>query len=238
MDVIFGLLTFLLLYALSIWFNFPVLEQLLFYFVNVAIIALLIIFQPELRLALSRFSMKGKKYHDSSQFDPFLESLTQCVYELSSKRIGALIVLENQDSLEDLIEKAIPLYAKFSKELLETIFINGTPLHDGAVIIRETLIVSAATILPLANETEPLTKIQGTRHRAALGMSQTSDALIVVISEETGRVSIAREGIITQGIRDDRFKGIIRSVFHPKKLSPSSWKKSFPFKHLLARVSL
>ncbi len=211
------------------------LQQLFFYFVNVAIIALLIIFQPELRLALSRFNMKGKKYHEIAQFDPFLEALTQVVYQLSANRVGALIVLENQESLDYLIEKAIPLHARFSKELLETIFINGTPLHDGAVVIRETFILSAATILPLADESQHLTKSMGTRHRAGLGMSQTSDALVIIISEETGRVSVAREGVMTQGIREDRFKGIIRSVFHPKTTSQSSWKEHLPLKTLLRR---
>ena len=231
MDVIFGLFTFLILYALSIWFNLPVLEQLMLYFVNVAIIALLIIFQPELRLALSRLNMKGKKYREISQFDPFLDALTQSIYILASKRVGALIVLENQESLQLIAEKAVPLHAQFSKELLETIFLNGTPLHDGAVIIRETTVLCAAAILPLADESLHLSRAMGTRHRAGLGMSQTSDALVIVVSEGSGKVSIARDGVITQGIREDRFKGIIRSVFHPKETP--TWRSHLPLKQLL-----
>lgn len=215
MDLIFGLLAFLTVYVLANWLHLPVLRQLMFYFVNVAVIALLIIFQPELRLALSKLSMKGKKYREITEFDKFLDSIAQSVYRLSERRIGALIVLENQDSLEELAQKAVVLNSQFSPELLESIFITTTPLHDGAVIIRGTTILSAATILPLADDSSQLSRSMGTRHRAGLGISQTCDALIIVVSEETGKVSIARDGIMTRGVKIDRFKGIIRSVFTP-----------------------
>src|SRR6185436_13003680 len=112
-------------------------------------------------------------------------------------------------------DKAVLLNARFSPELLETIFITSTPLHDGAVIIRGTTIISAATILPLADDSTQLSKSMGTRHRAGLGISQITDALIIVVSEETGKVSIARDGIMTRGIKIDRFKGVIRSIFTP-----------------------
>lgn len=217
MDLIFGLLAFLSLYAASTWFHLPVLQKLMLYFVNVAVIALLIIFQPELRLALSRLSVKGKKYREITEFDKFLESIAQSVYRLSERRIGALILLENQDSLDEFANKAVILNAQFTPELLESIFITTTPLHDGAVIIRGTTILSAATILPLADDSTQLAKSMGTRHRAGLGISQITDALIIVVSEETGKVSIARDGIMTRGIKIDRFKGVIRSVFNPPK---------------------
>lgn len=217
MDLIIGLIAFLMFYAFTTWVHLPVLEKLLFYFVNVAVIALLIIFQPELRLALSRLSVKGKKYREVTEFDKFLDGISQSVYRLSDRRIGALIVLENQDSLDEYANKAVLLNAKFSPELLESIFITTTPLHDGAVIIRGTVILSAATILPLADDSTQLSKSMGTRHRAGLGISQATDALIIVVSEETGKVSIARDGIMTRGIKIDRCKGIIRSVFTPPK---------------------
>ncbi|MFI5344407.1 MAG: diadenylate cyclase, partial [Chlamydiales bacterium] len=136
---------------------------------------------------------------------------------LSDRRIGALVVLENQDSLEDLANRAVLINSRFSPELLESIFITTTPLHDGAVIIRGTTILSAATILPLADDSTHLSKSMGTRHRAGLGISQLTDALVIVVSEETGKVSIARDGIMTRGVKIDRFKGIIRSVFSPPK---------------------
>lgn len=214
MDLVFGLMAFLTLYAASTWFHLPVLQKLMLYFVNVAVIALLIIFQPELRLALSRLSVKGKKYREITEFDKFLDSIAQSIYRLSERRIGALVLLENQDSLDEYANKSVVLNAQFSPELLESIFITTTPLHDGAVIIRGTMIISAATILPLADDSTQLSKSMGTRHRAGLGISQVTDALIIVVSEETGKVSIARDGIMTRGIKIDRFKGIIRSVFN------------------------
>ena len=223
MDLLYGILAFMGFFALSKWLNLPVLEKLMFYVVNVAVLALLIIFQPELRIALSKLSLKTRKYHEITEFDTFLESISQSVYRLSERRIGALIVLENQDSLEDLANKAVRINAQFSPELLESIFITTTPLHDGAVIVRGTTILSAATILPLADDSTHISKSMGTRHRAGLGISQISDALVLVISEETGKVSIARDGIMTRGVKTDRFKGIIRSVFSPPKSNhPSS----------------
>ena len=217
MDLVFGLLAFLLLYSASRWFHLPVLQGLLLYFVNGAVIALIIIFQPELRLALSRLSLKGKKYREITEFDKFLDSMAHSIYRMSDKHTGALVILENQDTLDEYANKAVLLNASFSQELLESIFMTSTPLHDGAVIIRDTHILSAATILPLADDSSQLSKSMGTRHRAGLGISQLTDALIIVVSEETGKVSIAREGIMTRGIKIDRFKGIIRSVFNPPK---------------------
>jgi uncharacterized protein (TIGR00159 family) len=134
---------------------------------------------------------------------------------MSEKRIGALIAIENEDSLDDYAQKAVMLGSEFSPELLETIFSTNTPLHDGAVILRDKTILAAAVILPLADDPSQLAKSMGTRHRAGLGLSHMTDALIIVISEETGKVSIAREGIMTRGVKIDRFKGILRSIFNP-----------------------
>lgn len=125
------------------------------------------------------------------------------------------MVLENEESLDDYAKKAVMLNANFSSELLESIFTTSTPLHDGAVILRDLSIVAASVILPLAEDTSQITKSMGTRHRAALGASQLTDALLIVVSEETGKVSIARDGIMTRGVKIDRFKGIIRSIFNP-----------------------
>lgn len=217
MDLMLGTLAFVILYSVSIWFRLPVLHKLMLYFINVAVIALLVIFQPELRLALAKLSLKGKKYREITAFDKFLDSLAHSIYRLSDKRIGALVLLENQDSLDEYANKAVILNAEFSPELLETIFATNTPLHDGAAIIRGTTIVAAATILPLADDSSQLAKSMGTRHRAGLGISQITDALIIVVSEESGKVSIARDGIMTRGVKIDRFKGIIRSIFTPPK---------------------
>ncbi|NNM44337.1 MAG: TIGR00159 family protein [Chlamydiae bacterium] len=213
MDLILGLLAYLLIYAVSFLLGFPILQKIMLLVANVAVIAILIIFQPELRVALSKLSLKSRRYKELSQFDKFLEQLTNSIYRLAEKRTGALIVLENEDSLKEYANKAVILNAVFSSELLESIFTPTTPLHDGAVIIRDTTIVAAAVIAPLAEDSTQLTKSMGTRHRAGLGLSQISDALVIVISEESGRVSIARDGMITRGVKMDRFKGVVRSVF-------------------------
>lgn len=215
MDSVFGFLAFLLIFLLAGWLHLPVLERIMYHVVNVAVLAVLIIFQPELRMALSKLSFKGKQYREITQLDKFIDNLASSVYRLSIKRIGALIVLENKDSLEEYAQKAVILNANFSSELLEAIFEHNSPLHDGGVIIRGTYLVSAGTILPLADESSQLTRSMGTRHRAALGVSQLTDALVIVVSEETGNVSLAREGIMTRGVKIDRFKGILKSIFNP-----------------------
>lgn len=217
MDLVAGTLVFLVFFSLANWLNFPVLQSIMRYFVNAAVIGVLIIFQPELRVALSKLSMKGKKYERLSEFDKFLDALCNSVYRMSERRIGAIIILENQDSLDEYATKAVLLNAQFSSELIESIFVHSSPLHDGAVIVRGTTVLAAAVILPLADDTSQITRSMGTRHRAGLGITQHSDALCIVVSEETGKVSIAREGIMTRGVRADRFKGVLRSLFTPQE---------------------
>ena len=230
MDLIIGFLAFLALFAIASWLHLPVLQKILLGVVEVLVLAVLIIFQPELRLALSRLSFKGRRFREITEFDKLLEVLSSSVYRLAEKHIGAIIVLENQDSLEEFAMRAVMLNAQFSPELLESIFMTTTPLHDGAVIVRSRQIVAAAVILPLAEDTRQLAKSMGTRHRAALGISEMTDCLSIVISEETGRVSIAREGMITRGVKPDRFMGIARSIFGQpvaKKRRPfSEWVRS------------
>jgi diadenylate cyclase len=223
MDLVWGVFAFLFLFAASNWLNLPVLHRIMVLMGNVAVIALLIIFQPELRVALSKLSLKGRRYKEITEFDKFLDQLANSTYRLAEKRIGALIAIENEDSLDEYAQKAVILNADFSSEFLETIFATTTPLHDGAVIIRDRIVIAAAVILPLAEDTSQLAKSMGTRHRAGLGLSHLTDALVIVISEETGKVSVAREGIMTRGVKIDRFKGIIRSIFNPPsrmKLQP------------------
>jgi len=215
MDLVLGFFAFLLILATSSWLNLPVLHKILVLIGNVAAIAVIVIFQPELRMALSKLSLKSRRSREMTQFDKFLDHLATSVYRMSDKRIGALIAMENEDSLEEYAQKAVLVSGEFSPELLETIFSNNTPLHDGAVILRDTNILAAAVILPLAEDSTQLAKSMGTRHRAGLGLSHMTDSLVIVVSEESGKVSIAREGIMTRGIKIDRFKGIVRSIFNP-----------------------
>jgi diadenylate cyclase len=213
MDLMLGVVAFLAIFALSSWLNLPILHKILLLVSNVAVIAILIIFQPELRVALSKLSWKGKRHKEVTEFEKQLDALGNSTFRLADKRIGALMALEHEDNLDEFASKAVRLNAIFSSELLESIFATTTPLHDGAVILRDQTIVAAAVILPLAEDTSQLAKSMGTRHRAALGLSQLTDAIVIVVSEETGRVSIARDGVMTRGIKIDRFKGIIRSIY-------------------------
>jgi diadenylate cyclase len=232
MDLIFGLFAFLLILLASTWLNLPVLHQIMILIGNVAMIGVLVIFQPEIRVALSKLSLKGRKHKEITEFDKFLDQLASSVYRMSDKRIGAIIAIENKDPLGEYAQKAVVLNSQFSPELLETIFSESTPLHDGAVILQGQTLVAAAVILPLAEDSSQLAKSMGTRHRAGLGLSHLTDALVIVISEESGKVSIAREGIMTRGVKIDRFKGILKSIFNPParslktKLSFWEWLKS------------
>jgi uncharacterized protein (TIGR00159 family) len=226
MDLVLGFFAFFLILGTSSWLNLPVLHKIMVMTGNVVVIAILIIFQPELRVALSKLSLKGRRYREVTEFDKFLDQLAGSVYRMSEKRIGALIAMENEDSLDEYAQKAVILNSEFSPELLESIFAINTPLHDGAVILRDKVILAAAVILPLAEDSSQLAKSMGTRHRAGLGLSHMTDALVIVISEETGKVSIAREGIMTRGVKIDRFKGIIRSIFNPP---PRTMQTKFSF---------
>ncbi len=221
MDLLVGLLAFFVMFAISSVLHLPILYTIMSNLMNVAAVGLLMIFQPELRVALSRLSLKGKRYREVTQFDKFLDQLTNSVYRLAAKRVGALIALEHNDKLDEFAQKAVVLNARFSSELLETIFTNSTPLHDGAVIIRDMTIVAAAVILPLADESPKVTRAMGTRHRAALGISQTTDAMVIVISEESGKVTLAREGEFTQtGVHPEKFRGVIHSIFSTSDTKP------------------
>lgn len=233
MDLLIGLLTFLVIFAIASLLHLPVLYTIMTNLVNVAAIAVLIIFQPEIRMALSKFSVKGRLYREATEFDKFFEHLSNSIYRLAEKKIGALVVLEHEDKLENFAEKAVILNGKFSSELLETIFVTKTPLHDGAVIIaKEMTILAAAVILPLAVEVNETAKLMGTRHRAALGISQLTDALAIIVSEESGKVSLAKDGVITRDVKADRFNGIIRSLFTPPR-TRSLLKNKFNFRNWL-----
>lgn len=227
MDLVLGLFAFLLILAISSWLSLPVLHKILILVGNVLAIGVIVIFQPELRMALSKLSLKSRKSREVTEFDKFLDQLAGSVYRMSEKRIGALIALENEDSLDEYAQKAVAVNGEFSPELLETIFSSNTPLHDGAVILRDKTILAAAVILPLADDPTQVAKSMGTRHRAGLGLSHMTDALVIVVSEETGKVSIAREGIMTRGVKMDRFKGIIRSLFNPPVRSKMPTKFNF-----------
>ncbi|AEB41963.1 diadenylate cyclase CdaA [Chlamydia pecorum] len=231
MDVVFGLLVFMFFFALADKFNLPIIRRLMLHMANVFAIVAFIIFQPEIRLALSRIRFRGKKFAFINTHDQFVEHLTSSIYHLSERQIGALVVLERQDLFDEYLSfSSVKINADFSEELLETIFDPSSPLHDGAVILRGETIAYARVVLPLAHDTSQLSRSMGTRHRAALGASQRSDALVITVSEENGNVSLSRDGLLTRGVKMDRFQAVLRSILSPKEkkhktLFSRIWKK-------------
>jgi diadenylate cyclase len=220
-DLLVGLLAFLAIFTFSSVLQLPILYTIMSNLMNVAAVGLIMIFQPELRVALSRLGLKGKKFREVTEFDKFLDQIISSIYRLAEKRAGALIALERMDKLDEFAQKAVVLDAKFSSELLETIFTSTSPLHDGAIIIRGMTIVAAAVIFPLAEESVEIARAMGTRHRAALGISQVSDALVIAISEESGKVTIAREGVFShRGVKPAQLKGVIHSIFSAPDSKP------------------
>lgn len=177
---------------------------------NVWILAFIILFQPELRrllLLITRsplFRIFGKQKR-SKAFDDILES----VLEMSEKHIGALIVFIRGQNVQMTLETGIPLQAVVTKELILSIFNVKSPLHDGAVIIDNQVIVAARCVLPLSSTTKYDGRNLGTRHRAALGLSEQVDALVLVVSEETGSISLAEGGYLTLDIKKDHLSGIL-----------------------------
>ncbi|WP_207649016.1 diadenylate cyclase CdaA [Caldicoprobacter faecalis] len=194
---------------------------------QLGVIALLIVFQPELRRALEQIG-RGRIFdkvmftQNDEDVTEVIENIVGAVQNLSSSRTGALIVIERKTGLNDVVETGVRLDARLTRELLENIFVPNTPLHDGAVIVRESRIVAAGCFLPLT-ENPNLSKQLGTRHRAALGISEASDALAIIVSEETGIVSIASDGKLTRYLDAEGLRSILEKIYiKDKELKPFS----------------
>ena len=184
----------LMVLLLSVWvlariMELPVITMLFEEFYGSTIIALLIIFQPEVRRGLTQLGLVMEKRHRKE----VISEIEDAVINMASGKVGALIVIEGKEQLQSLIDDAIQLDARVNSQLLESIFFPNSPLHDGAVIIRGDRIVAARAILPLTRSKE-ISPHLGTRHRAALGIAEESDAVTIMISEESGGVCIAYDG--------------------------------------------
>ncbi|MBM7544560.1 diadenylate cyclase CdaA [Periweissella beninensis] len=186
-----GVLIVLIIKILSVWFGLDTFSWLMGQIINWGVIALVVIFQPEIRRGLEhlgRGSVFVKTRKQNEEQEHLIEALDFAMQYMAKRRIGALISIEQNTGLEEYIETGIKLDAKVSGQLLINTFIPNTPLHDGAVIIENNRIAVAAAYLPLS-ESSTIPKELGTRHRAAVGISEVTDALTIVISEETGEVS-------------------------------------------------
>ena len=202
-----GILILIIAYIASFQFNFRMLSFLLNKFFEFGIIALLVVFQPELRRALEQIGRsKISRYWTSSAprkiasyrlQQKCIHTVVDAIFLLQQTRTGALIVFERQTKLGDIIDTGTILRAKPSVPIIGNIFFNKAPLHDGAMIIRGSVVYAAGCILPLTKN-ENVSPDIGTRHRAALGISEISDAIAVVVSEENGKISTAMNGILTR----------------------------------------
>jgi diadenylate cyclase len=208
-------LTFLLLITfLSGWLELHGVYWLLQKCMTVLLVALPVVFQPELRRALEhigRSNFFSRHFFDEATVERLLSALAAAVLNMAKHRIGALIVVERSVGLNDYIETGVRIDAVMSSELLINIFIPNTPLHDGAVILRGDRIAAAAALLPLT-EAHGLSQELGTRHRAAIGLSEQTDALVLVVSEETGTISLASGGYLRRELTGDDMRKTLRPV--------------------------
>ena len=214
LQLIKGIILFILITWLSGILNLTIVHSVLTAFLPSGVIALVVIFQPEIRRGLEQIGTN--KFTNLFGMDKSIETKTRediykiviAVEELAKTKTGALIVIQRDISLSDIISTGIEMNSEISPQLLVNIFVPKTPLHDGAVVINNNRIAAAACILPLANNTD-ISKELGTRHRAAVGISKEYDAIAIVVSEESGKISIAKDGTLIVDVKEDALKKIL-----------------------------
>lgn len=205
-------------------FNLKILNWILTGIMNLGVIAIIVIFQPELRRALEQLGTnKLTKFFGidkdlSTKTKEDIYKVVIAATELAKTKTGALIVIERDIKIQDIIAGGIPMNADVSPQLLVNIFEPKTPLHDGAVVISGNKIAAAACVLPLADDKD-IAKELGTRHRAAIGISKESDSIVVVVSEETGKISVAKDGTLIADVREDVLKKILISNVVTKRFA-------------------
>ena len=227
-----GLLILLIIMMGSRWMNLHVITWLMEKSMTVILVALPVVFQPELRRALEQIG-RGKWFHkggselDEAEFETMLSNVTNATVAMSRRKLGALMVFERNTGLEERIETGTAVDGLLSEALLLNIFEKDTPLHDGAVIIRGKRIVAASCLLPLT-ENRNLSQDLGTRHRAGIGVSEQSDAVVLIVSEETGTISIARNGELIRYLHADDVREILRdALFNQGKNVKEAVKEKF-----------
>ncbi len=236
-----GIFFFMGIYFFAFFLNMRTLRYLVEEFALYGIIAVVVVFQPELRRALEQmgrtnvivmsvFSSRSSAKNLRDVWRNAIVEICDAAENFSKTQTGALIVIERSTNLNEIIKTGTNVHAHITSELLGTIFYMGTPMHDGAVVVRNGKIESAGSFLPLSNNLE-IGKDMGTRHRAALGMSENSDAVIVIISEETGIISVAKNGVLIRRLERQNLFNLLESDVVPpeetKKKSPlaEAWRK-------------
>ncbi|VGV96126.1 diadenylate cyclase CdaA [Streptococcus pyogenes] len=213
MSLVQGVIFFLVLRFIAEWIGFTTITYLMNQVITYGVIAGVVIFTPEIRAGLEKFGRSTQvflqKQYVSSE-SALVDALIKSVAYMGPRKIGALIAIEQTQTLQEYIATGIPLNADISSQLLINIFIPNTPLHDGAVIVGQNKIVAACAYLPLS-ESKAISKEFGTRHRAAIGLSENSDALTIIVSEETGAISVTRKGQFLHDLSIDEFETVLRT---------------------------
>jgi len=211
MQVLLGLLILIAVFNFAKWLDLHAVNWVLTKLFTVGVVALLIIFQPELRRALARIgqnTFRGTFLKKGGTVD----EVVQACEHLSRNRIGALLAIERDMGLKNYIESGIALDAKISAELLITIFLPTTPIHDGGVIIGANRIACCGSLFPLSQSMD-LSRTLGTRHRAAVGLTEENDAVCVIVSEETGAISVSVHGKLTRDLEAEGLRRVLLSLF-------------------------
>ncbi|WP_459939541.1 diadenylate cyclase CdaA [Desulfonatronum parangueonense] len=209
-SIIYGLILILVVYYLSGEFGLLTLNWLLANFLGSLFLVIIIFFQQDIRRALSELGA-GSLWRRRNVSDRLVNEVVYAALNMAKSRIGALIVFERAIPLGDIIARGVEIKAGMSRELLVTIFTPGTPLHDGAVVVRDGQVEAAGCILPLSSGVERSTKL-GTRHRAAIGVGEESDAVALVVSEERGIISLAQGGVLSENLNEEQLKDALRNA--------------------------
>lgn len=216
--ILIGIGFMVLLYAVAVWTGLEALRSLLSFIVPYLGLAIIVLFQSEIRRALANIGRKGW-WGASLRSSESIHEIVLAAEQLSEQKTGALIVLEGEIGLRTFVESGVPLEARISRDLLLSIFQPGLPLHDGAVIVQKDRIAAAACFLPLS--TNPaLSRSLGTRHRAGIGITEETDCLAIIVSEETGRISVAAAGELTTGIEAPALHERINQHFGVRRAQP------------------
>lgn len=223
-----GLFLLVILFIISSYFNLVMVSRVLAYFFQFAFVAILIVFQPEIRKALEQVGRNNvgqsiaavvtgrDRSYDRAQIRKAINAVVDGVGILQQLKMGALIVFERKTKLGDIIETGTQINCEPSGQIVGNIFFNKAPLHDGAMIIRDGMIHAAGCILPLTKNTSVSAEL-GTRHRAALGVSEESDAVVVVVSEETGQISVAVNGVLARRFTRDTLRDVLKGYLIPQE---------------------
>lgn len=223
-----GLFLLVILFIISSYFNLVMVSRVLAYFFQFAFVAILIVFQPEIRKALEQVGRNNvgqsiaavvtgrDRSYDRAQIRKAINAVVDGVGILQQLKMGALIVFERKTKLGDIIETGTQINCEPSGQIVGNIFFNKAPLHDGAMIIRDGMIHAAGCILPLTKNTSVSAEL-GTRHRAALGVSEESDAMVVVVSEETGQISVAVNGVLARRFTRDTLRDVLEGYLIPQE---------------------